>query len=681
MTEVRPGDGTRLGAFWDGSGTNFAVYSSAAAYGGAVTLCLLGEDGGEARLPMWEQHDVWRCYLPGVGPGQRYGFRASGPMNRDAGILFDERIVLLDPYARAMTAPDPAQPRSLQSLVVDESFDWTGDVSPQRPWRDTILYETHVKGISAAHPDLPPAQRGTYAGLASPPILDHLESLGVTAVELLPIHQFLSETMLLGRGLTNYWGYSTIGFFAPHGAYAAAGSSGEQVREFKEMVKALHARGIEVILDVVYNHTAEGPPGDPAICFRGLANDIYYRRDPNRPGSYIDTTGTFNSLDAGRPEVLRLVMDSLRYWVQEMHVDGFRFDLAATLARQRGYVDRLSAFFDLLYQDPVLWRVKLIAEPWDVGAPDSYQVGGFPPGWTEWNDRYRDNVRDFWRGWAGIGRLADRLCGSSDIYGATRRGPDASINFVTAHDGKTLTDLVTYVAKHNEANGEGNRDGTGDDRADNFGVEGPSDDARIVAARAQRRRNLLATLLLSQGVSMLLGGDEIGRTQRGNNNAYCQDNVISWYDWELADEERALLAFTQRAIALQRAQPALRRRGFLTGDSDDGALPDVTWFAADGGPMTADRWNDPGNRFLGYLLAGDRTDLYDADGVTLTGDDVLVAINAGGSSVEFAVPGRPGRSYTPRLDTAAPDGAPARASVAVGQRLTVAAGSIVVACA
>ncbi|HEX2058972.1 MAG TPA: glycogen debranching protein GlgX [Actinomycetota bacterium] len=666
----RPGDPRVLGATWDGAGVDFSVFSSCGAYGGDVTLCLVAGDGTEERLPTWPENDVWSCRVDGVGPGQRYGYRVTGPFLPDQGVLFDSGTLLLDPYARVMSPG--AAPRALECLVTDVSFDWGDDRRPDRAWADTVLYEVHVKGISARHPGVPEQQRGTYAGLASDPVIEHLTTLGVTAVELLPVHQFLTEQFLLDRGLTNYWGYSTIGFFAPHAAYSSSGVRGEQVTEFKQMVRALHAAGIEVILDVVFNHTAEGPADAPALSFRGLANDVYYRSDPNAPGRYVDTTGTGNSLDAERPEVLRLVLDSLRYWVEEMHVDGFRFDLAATLARYRGMVDAMAPFFALLYQDPVLSNAKLIAEPWDVNAPDSYQVGRFPRGWAEWNDRYRDDVRDYWRGAAGPASMGYRLTGSSDLYGATRRGPDASVNFVTAHDGKTLADLVTYEGKYNEANGEDNRDGTGADRAENYGVEGPTDDPTILATRTRQQRNMLATLLLSQGVTMICGGDEIGRTQQGNNNAYCQDNEISWYDWELDDGQRALLAFTARAIALQREHPALRRRKFLTGRGP-GDRADVSWYDAGGREMTPAQWSDPSNGFLAFVLAGDAIDDVDETGEPLRDEDVLVVMNASPVPMECTVPGRPGATYGVALDTARADGAGDPAQLKPGDVVTVGA--------
>ncbi|MFG2873945.1 glycogen debranching protein GlgX [Streptomyces sp. NPDC048337] len=666
MTDTRPGDPYLLGATWDGQGTDFAVYSSAGAYGGEVTLCLLDDNGRESRVPLAVDCDIWHTRVPGVGPWQRYGFRASGPYDPARGLRFDDRDLLLDPYAKALR---PVGPRRLESLVADTAFDWGDDRPPRRPWADTVLYETHVKGISATHPDVPPELRGTYAGLAHPAITGHLRELGVTAVELMPVQQFLSEQFLLDRGLTNYWGYSTIGFFAPHAGYSGAPDGGGPIAEFKTMVAALHKAGIEVILDVVYNHTAEGPADDPALSFRGLANEVYYRLDPADPSRYLDTTGTRNTLNAGRPEVLRLILDSLRYWVTEMHVDGFRFDLAATLARESGPVDRLSAFFQLLYQDPVLNRVKLIAEPWDVGRPDSYQVGRFPAGWAEWNDRYRDTVRDFWRGAPAVADLGRRLTGSTDLYAPDRRGPDASVDFVTCHDGMTLTDLVSYSRKHNEANGENNRDGTDNDRSSSYGAEGPTDDPAVTAVRERQRRNLLATLLLSQGVTMLYGGDELGRTQRGNNNAYCQDNEIGWYDW--SDADASLVAFVGRVVTLQRTHPALRRRTFLTGT---GNPLDIAWYDRTGAPMATERWQDPATRFLGFLLAGDAVDPHD--------DDLLAVLNADGQPTEFTVPGRPGAVYEPMLDTTTPDGTPASPSpLKPGDRWTVPPRTLLVATA
>ncbi|MFP5361234.1 MAG: glycogen debranching protein GlgX [Thermoleophilia bacterium] len=649
-----------LGAHADGAGTRFSVFSTA----DAVELCLLDERDGEQRVAMSGEQDIWSVSVPDVGPGQRYAFRAHGPFEPSRGLRFDDRQLLADPYARAF---EPVGPRDVRSLVVDDAFDWGDDRPPDVPWPQTVLYETHVEGISKTHPDVAPELRGSYAGLASAPLVEHLTRLGVTAVELLPVHQFVTEQRLLDMGLRNYWGYMTLGFLAPHAGYRSqAAAPGAQVGEFKAMVKALHAAGIEVILDVVYNHTCEGGAGGPTIAYRGLANEVYYRLDPRDLSRYVDTTGTSNTLDVDRPEVLRLIMDSLRYWVTEMHVDGFRFDLAATLARDRGSFDRLASFFDLVYQDPVVREVKLIAEPWDIG---DYQVGRFPRGWAEWNDRYRDDVRDLWRRRGGVGAIGRRLTGSDDLYGADRRGPDASVNFVTAHDGKTLHDLVTYERKHNEANGEDNRDGTGDDRAENFGVEGETDNEQVVAARARQRRNFVATLLVSQGVPMLLGGDERARTQRGNNNAYCQANEISWYDWTPSAAADELTAFTANAIALQRDHATLRRRSFLRGGGD------IAWFDASGGPMTAERWADPDNHFVAYLLAGDHADEPDDR-------DLLVVLNANLTEAAFAVPDAPRRRFELLLDTVLADGAPpAGSGFDAGATITVAPRSVLVAAA
>ena len=651
---------TALGAAWDGQGTSFSVFSTA----DAVDLCLLGDDGAEQeRIAMAGDQDIWSVAVPGVGPGRRYGFRAHGLFDPTRGLRFDASRLLADPYAHAF---EPAGAGEVHSLVVDRAFEWGDDRQPDVPWSETFLYETHVQGISRLHPDVAPGLRGTYAGLASAPVVEHLTSLGVTAVELLPVHQFVTERRLLDMGLQNYWGYMTLGFLAPHAEYRSTQSAGSQVAEFKAMVKALHAAGLEVILDVVYNHTCEGGAGGPTLAFRGLANEVYYRLEPHDLSRYVDTTGTSNTLNVDRPEVLRIIMDSLRYWVSEMHVDGFRFDLAATLARDAGSFDRLASFFDLIYQDPVVRDVKLIAEPWDIG---DYQVGRFPRGWAEWNDRYRDDVRDFWRRRGGVRAIGYRLTGSSDLYGADRRGPDASVNFVTAHDGKTLHDLVTYERKHNEANGEHNRDGASDDRGQNFGAEGPTDDPTIVAARARQRRNFIATLMVSQGVPMLLGGDERARTQRGNNNAYCQANEISWYDWTPDPAADELTAFTRHAIALQRAHATLRRRGFLRGDGD------VTWLDATGAPISDARWSDPANHFIALLLAGDRADEPD--------DDVLLILNADDREHAFVVPGAAGaRRFELLLDTGIADGVPpAGAGVDAGATLTVAPRTVLVAAA
>ena len=541
-----------LGATYDGVGTNFAVFSEMAEQ---VELCLFDEDGTESRIPLREVDGfVWHGYLPSVGPGQRYGYRVHGPYNPSAGQRCDPAKLLLDPYAKAVEGSvswDPAvfsyqfqdpslrnqadsAPHVPRSVVINPYFDWSGDRAPRTQYHDSVIYEAHVKGLTRLHPDVPEDERGSYLGLAHPAIIEHLQRLGITAIELMPVHQFVSDSGLEQRGLSNYWGYNTIGFFAPHNAYAASGQRGQQVQEFKAMVRAMHEAEIEVILDVVYNHTAEGNQLGPTLSFRGLDNTAYYRLVDDDPQYYMDTTGTGNSLLMRNPQVLQLIMDSLRYWVIEMHVDGFRFDLAAALARQFHEVDRLSSFFDVVQQDPVVSQVKLIAEPWDVGD-GGYQVGNFPPLWSEWNGKYRDTVRDLWRGQsATLPEFASRLTGSSDLYQSDGRSPVASVNFVTAHDGFTLADLVSYDHKHNEANGEDNHDGTDDNRSWNCGAEGPTDDPAIGALRARQQRNFLATLLLSQGVPMLLAGDELGRTQRGNNNAYCQDNEISWLAWPRA---------------------------------------------------------------------------------------------------------------------------------------------------
>src|SRR5215469_3615195 len=603
---VWPGTSYPLGATYDGAGTNFALYSHIA---DQVELCLFGDDGAETRLPLREVDGfVWHGYLPGVGPGQRYGYRVHGPYDPAAGHRCKPAKLLLDPYAKAVEGSidwDPAvfsysfddhdkrndadsAPHVPRSVVVNPYFDWRGDRPPRHQYHETVIYEAHARGLTKLHPGVPEAQRGTYAGLAHPAVIEYLRELGVTAVELMPVHQFVTDSLLFERGLANYWGYNTIGFFAPHNAYSSTGSRGEQVPEFKSMVAALHDAGIEVILDVVYNHTAEGNHLGPTLSFRGIDNTAYYRLVDDDPRYYFDTTGTGNSLLMRHPQVLQLIMDSLRYWVSEMHVDGFRFDLAAALARQFHEVDRLSAFFDLVQQDPVVSQVKLIAEPWDVGE-GGYQVGNFPPLWSEWNGKYRDTIRDFWRGQpATLPEFAFRLTGSSDLYQQDSRRPVASVNFVTAHDGFTLADLVSYNHKHNEANGEDYTDGTDDNRSWNCGVEGVTDDPHVVALRRRQQRNFLATLLLSQGVTMLLSGDEVGRTQRGNNNAYSQDNAISWLDWEHLDD--ALLLFTRRMIALRREHPVLRRRRWFQGVPIRGSV-DIGWCRPDGAEMSDEDWD------------------------------------------------------------------------------------------
>ncbi len=665
-----PGDPNLLGATWDGTATNLAVISSAGFYSGNVVACRLGEDHTEQQFTLFATPDgVWCGRIPALRPGDRYAFRSSGPHDPARGLYFDPTVLLSDPYAKAFTPALDGGARNRNSVVVDDTYDWAGDIPPRTPTVDSVFYETHVRGLTIQRPDIPVAVRGTFAGLASPPMLTYLKKLGVTTIELMPVHEFLSEQNLLDRGLKNFWGYSTLGYFAPHSGYSSAGTRGEQVIEFRDMVKTAHTAGLEIVIDVVFNHTAEGAADGPSLSWRGLANDVYYRLDPNDPSRYVDTTGTGNSLATGQPEVLRMILDSLRYWVTEMHVDGFRFDLAAELARQHGFVDRTSAFFDLLYQDPVLGRVKLVAEPWDVGAPDSYQVGRFPPRWSEWNDRFRDDIRDYWRGSADIGSLATRLAGSSDVYQGTRRGPDASTNFVTCHDGKTLADLVSYRGKHNQANQMGDSAPDAFDRSDNHGVEGPSADPVIIAARLRDSRNLLLTVLTAQGVPLLLGGDERRRTQNGNNNAYCQDNAISWYDWTASVESDALTAFTSLAVATRKAHPALSRSNFLTGTTAPGSpLADVQWFGADGNQP---RWNDPQQRFLCALLDGRSTGSTSPDGTPTLDDDVLVIINGGTGTVPFTLPGRSSAVYTVLITTDSDDGRPAAGTTAVGSPLAV----------
>jgi len=695
--EVWPGSPAPLGAHWDGTGTNFALWSAGAS---AVDLCLFDPDGTEHRHRLRETtHQVWHGRLPGVGPGQRYGYRVHGPYEPGTGARWNPAKLLLDPYTRAVDgeltldpalfgfpfeggdagAPDPrdSAPYVPRGVVVHDSFPWDGDRRPGTPWSDTVIYEVHVKGATMRHPDVPPALRGTYAGLAHPAFVEHLQALGVTAVELLPVHHFVSEPHLLRRGLTNYWGYNTLGYFAPHAAYSSAGSGGAQVTEFKAMVKALHAAGIEVVLDVVYNHTAEGDHSGPTLSLKGIDNGGYYRLAGGNPARYTDYTGCGNTLDVRRPAVLALLMDSLRYWVTEMHVDGFRFDLASALARSFHDVDRLSAFFDVVHQDPVVSQVKLIAEPWDVGE-GGYQVGNFPPLWTEWNGKYRDTVRDVWSGaHVGVRDLAYRLTGSSDLYRSDGRRPFASVNFVTAHDGFTLTDLVTYERKRNEANGEDNRDGESHNRNWNGGVEGPTDDPAVRALRARQVRNLLATLLLSTGVPMLTAGDELGRTQGGNNNAYCQDNEVSWIDWDGADED--LLAFVRRLVDLRRRSPVLRQEAFFEGHEIPGtALPgthgtrDLAWFAPDGGQLTTADWFDTGLQTIGMYLDGRGIRHRDERGRPVVDDSYLVQLHAGPEPVTVDLPGPPwSDGYEFAVSTEYPTGAPPRPAVVAPGPLVV----------
>ena len=654
-----PGTPYPLGATFDGSGTNFALFSSVAE---RVELCLLEEDRSETRVEMSEVDAfVWHVYLPEVRPGQRYGYRIHGPFDPSAGHRCDPSKLLLDPYAKAIDGQittsntlysydfeDPSQPNhqdsahdNMVSVVINPYFDWGHDRPPGHDYSESIIYEAHLRGMTMQHPDVPEQLRGTYAGMAHPAVIAHLTKLGVTTVELMPVHQFVNDPVLQERGLSNYWGYNTIGFFAPHNAYSASGSTGEQVTEFKAMVKALHEAHMEVILDVVYNHTAEGNHMGPTLSFKGIDNASYYRLVDGDRQHYFDTTGTGNSLLMSSPHVLQLIMDSLRYWVTEMHVDGFRFDLASTLARQFAEVDRLSAFFDLIHQDPVVSQVKLIAEPWDVGA-DGYQVGGFPPLWSEWNGQYRDTVRDFWRGeFSSLPQFASRLAGSADLYEHTGRKPVASINFVTAHDGFTMRDLVSYNQKHNEANGEDNNDGESNNRSWNCGVEGPTDDPEIIALRARQHRNFLTTMIFSQGVPMILHGDELGRTQQGNNNTYCQDNPISWMDWDLTPTQQDLLDFSGRLIHLRREHPVMRRRRFFKGAATRGGesdLGEVEWFTPGGTHMTEEEWNQPWARAAMVFYNGSAIGEPDRFGEPIVDDDFLLLLNAAPEDVDFVIP-------------------------------------------
>jgi isoamylase len=653
-----PGRPTPLGATWDGEGVNFALFSHHAE---AVDLCLFGPDGEEERVRMTERTDwVWHTYLRDIRPGQRYGYRVFGPFRPGDGHRFNPNKVLLDPYALSVSAPlrlthesfgypmvAPFDDTALsptdngrqvaKSLVVDTSFSWGDDRPPRTPWNRTIIYECHAKGMTQLHPGVPPELRGTYLGLASESVIDHLTNLGVTAVELLPVQQAVTGWHLARHGLEEYWGYNTVGFFAPDVRYAAV--PGRQVYEFKSMVKALHRAGLEVILDVVYNHTGEGSEKGPTLSMRGIDNACYYRLDPLDRRYYDDMTGTGNTLNAGHPRVVQLVMDSLRYWVEHMRVDGFRFDLAPALGRARDAVDMTGPFFQAVGQDPVLSQVKLIAEPWDLGS-GGYHLGAFPAGWAEWNDRYRNCVRRFWRGDPGqVPELASRLSGSSDVFAGSGRGTYASINFVTAHDGFTLSDLVSYEHKHNEANGEENRDGTDNNLSRNWGSEGPTASAWTNRMRDRMKRNLLATLLLSQGVPMLLAGDEMGNTQHGNNNAYCQDNPVSWLDWDPSPEDRRLMEFTAQAIERFRSNPVLRRRNFFTGTAHPRArTKDLAWIRPDGKEMTMEDWADQANQVLGMLIRGQASDDVDDRGRPIFGETMLLLVNGGGRSRYFALP-------------------------------------------
>jgi isoamylase len=680
MSDLRPGRPFPQGSTWDGNGTNFSLFSENAE---RVELCLFDDDGAERRIDIRDRTNFqWHVYVPGAGPGQRYGYRVHGSYDPAAGHRFNPAKLLIDPYAKAIDGavdfnaasvlpyvPDGTEDADLHiddtddaaaipgSVVVDPAFDWGEDRVIGRRWSETVIYETHVKGFTMRHPDVPEHLRGTYAGLASEPAIAYLKDLGVTAVELLPIHHIVDESFLVDLGLSNYWGYSSIGYLAPHAAYSSSGTRGEQLLEFKAMVKSLHAERIEVIMDVVYNHTAEGNQLGPMLSFKGIDNASYYRLSPEDPRYYTDFTGTGNSLNHVNPNTLRLVMDSLRYFVLECHVDGFRFDLAATLARELYDVDRLSGFFDVIHQDPIISGVKLIAEPWDVG-PGGYQVGNFPILWTEWNGEYRDTIRDFWRGQASAAEFAQRLTGSADLYAGDGRRPVASINFVTAHDGFTLRDLVSYNDKHNEANLEDNNDGTDDNRAWNCGAEGETDDPEINALRARQQRNFVATLLLSLGVPMLLGGDEFGRTQGGNNNAWCQDNELSWFDWSSFDAD--LHDFTRRVIELRRREPVFRRRDFLIGDDEAGSgLPDVMWLRPDGEEMTDEDWSRDDAHALGMFLNGEEIPHHDRYGNPIEGASFLMLFNAHHEGLEFVLAPSLGDRWTTVLcsDPEVPEGA------------------------
>jgi isoamylase len=698
-----PGRRFPLGATVRDGGTNFAV---AAADADGLVLCLFDGDGGEAQVPLLDYDaGVWHGFVPGVGNGQAYGYRAAGRYDPGSGLRFNPAKLLLDPYARAIhgavrfgpeilghAAGDPDTPSALdsaacvpRSLVVDDAV--AGGSSrrsdaPRHTYADTVIYEVHVKGFTMRHPGVPAQLRGTYAGLGHEAAIEHLVDLGVTTVELLPVHESVPEAFLPQRGLTNYWGYNTIGYFAPHQGYSAAvraGHPGGQVAEFKAMVDALHAAGLEILLDVVFNHTAEADQSGPTLCFRGLDNPAYYRLDPGDRRRYVDTTGCGNSLNVADPVTLQLIMDSLRYWLTEMHVDGFRFDLAPTLARQEGAFDRRSAFLDLVSQDPIVSRAKLIAEPWDVGQVDSYDIGGFPAMWREWNGKYRDTMRDFWRSQPGLGEFASRFTGSSDLYGRARRRPTASVNLITVHDGFTLRDLVSYNGKHNEANGESNRDGSDDNRSWNCGAEGPTGDQGVLALRTRQSRAMLATLLLSFGVPMLLGGDEMGRTQQGNNNAYCQDNDLNWFDWPGADQ--ALLAFTRKLIAFRQAHPVFRRQRFLAGAD----AADLGWYTPAGTAMTTANWVDSDARAVAIYLDGSDAPDRTADGSPLTDDDFLVLVSAWWEPLAFTIPavragptGHIGQTWHAEIDSYDPTRPAAATALRAGDQLTVQPRSIVV---
>lgn len=661
-TQIWPGNRAPLGATFDGSGTNFALYSAVAT---KVELCLFDREGNENRIELTEvDNDVWHCYLPGIAPGHQYGYRVYGPYDPANGHRCDPSKLLLDPYAKAISGTvkndpslfsydfaDPTQRNeedsadyTMRSVVVSPFFDWGRDRPPAHPYNETIIYEAHVKGFTKLHPDIPKELQGTYLGLAHPAAIKHLTDLGVTAIELMPVHQFVNDTSLQDKGLSNYWGYNTIGFFAPHNGYATYGQNGHQVNEFKTMVKSLHEAGIEVILDVVYNHTAEGNHMGPTLSFRGIDNASYYRLVDGDQAHYFDTTGTGNSLLMRSHAVLQLIMDSLRYWVTEMHVDGFRFDLASTLARQFHEVDKLSTFFEIIAQDPVLSGVKLIAEPWDVGD-GGYNVGEFPALWSEWNGKYRDTMRDFWRGEPStLGEFAARISGSADLYQHSGRAPMASINFITAHDGFTLNDLVSYNNKHNEANGEGNADGESNNRSWNCGEEGPTEDPEVLSLRSRQIKNFLTTMLFSQGVPMICHGDEMGRTQAGNNNVYCQDNELSWVNWNLTATQQDLLHFTRRVIKLRKDHPVLRRRRFFYGDAAHGGeskLQEIGWLRPSGEHMRDEDWTAWYARSLMVYVNGHAISEPDRRGEKIVDNSFLLLVNASEEDIEFTIPTEP----------------------------------------
>ena len=691
---ILPGKPYPQGATWDGTGANFSIYSEGAT---GVDLCLFDESGTNVRLtvPLREcTGNIWHCYIPGVKLGQLYGYRMQGEYRPEAGQRFNESKLLIDPYAKALHGnvdwnapvfsytPGPDEDFAMnsdddasgvpKSVVTSNMFDWENDRPPLRPLHNTVIYEAHVKGFTARAPDVPEEIRGTYAGLAYPTVIQYLKKLGITAIELMPVHAFLDDKMLVEKGLRNYWGYNSINFFAPDARYSSAGDHGEQIGEFKGMVKALHRAGIEVILDVVYNHTAEGNHLGPTLSFRGIDNATYYRLEPEQPRYYTDFTGTGNTLNVRHPQVLKLIMDSLRYWITEMHIDGFRFDLASALARELHQVDRLSAFFDVINQDPLISQVKLIAEPWDVGE-GGYQVGGFPTLWAEWNGKYRDVVRRYWKGDEGqLAEFGYRLTGSSDLYQHDGRHPTASVNFITAHDGFTLEDLVSYNDKHNEANGEDNRDGSNDNHSWNHGAEGPTEDTNILKLRERQERNFLATLLLSQGMPMICGGDEVGRTQRGNNNAYAQDNETSWFDWSMTPHSRALLDFTKRLIKFRCTHPNFHRRHFFQDRRIDPEAPgrnvngngdhqedDVLWLRPDGKEMTQDEWNASWVRCFGLWLNGRTLDEVNAIGESIHDETFLILFNAHHEPMRFILPqSRPGTVWELCFDTRSSEAPP-----------------------